>query len=84
MFDTTHVGIMYIGTTDGAGVPTVETFDYSPHVDEPVQPAFDSSQYVSRTELEDIVKRLREEISNGIHGSIQPAATPTDGPATAS
>jgi len=84
MFDTTHVGIMYIGTTDGAGVPTVETFDYSPHVDEPAQPAFDSSQYVSRTELEDIVRQLREEISNGIHGPIQAATIPTDGPVAAS
>ena len=84
MFDTTHVGIMYIGTTDGAGVPTVEAFDYNPHVDEPVQSTFDSSQYVSRTELEDIVKRLREEINNGIHGSVQPATTSTDGPVATS
>lgn len=84
MFDTTHVGIMYIGTTDGAGVPTVEAFDYFPHVDKPAQPALDSSQYVSRTELENIVKQLREEISNGIHGPIQPATTPTDGLAATS
>jgi hypothetical protein len=61
MFDTTHVGIMYIGTTDGAGVPTVEAFDYSPHIDDQAKP-IDMSQYVSRSELDEVVRKLREEI----------------------
>ena len=79
MFDTTNVGIMYLGTTDGAGVPTVEAFDYTPHVDEQAKPV-DTSQYVSRSELDEIIRQLKEEISNGIHGSVQAATTaiPTD------
>lgn len=73
LFDTTQVGIMYIGTTDGAGMPTIETFDYSPHVEEQTSPAIDTSQYVSRSEFDDVVKQLKEAI-NGIHGQSQAAA----------
>lgn len=85
MFDTTRVGIMYIGTTDGAGMPTIEAFDYSPHVDEQDTPAIDPSQYVSRTEFDDVVRQIKEAI-NGIHGqaqAMQPATVPTNGPVAA-
>ena len=77
LFDTTQVGVMYIGTTDGAGVPTIEAFDYTPHIEEAKE--IDASQYVSRSEFDDVVSQLKEAI-NGIHGQAQAAATDAANP----
>lgn len=79
MFDTTNIGIMYIGRTDSAGTPSIEAFDFVPHVEKPEAPAIDPTQYVSRTEFQGIadqVQQLKEAI-NGIHGQSQATAVPT-------
>jgi hypothetical protein len=72
-------GIFYIVTADGAGSKTIEAFDYTPHVEpQPQQPA---ELYVTRSEYTDLLARfqqLQEEVTNGVHGSVQaesPAAT---------
>lgn len=70
LFDI-HGGVFYIVSTDGAGVPSLETFDYSPHVDK--APPAPTSQAVSREEFEALVAKVNDmEAHNGIHGPVQP------------
>lgn len=69
--------VFYIVSTDGTGMKTVETFDFSPHVDEqPVQ--IDGAQFVSRKEFDDFAAKVNAVLgaADGIHGHVQ-AATPT-------
>ena len=66
--------VFYIVSTDGAGVPSVETFDFSPHVQP--EPAV-GGQYVQRSEFDEVIGQLKEAI-NGIHGSVQTDATTAD------
>ena len=73
--------VFYIVSTDGTGTKTIETFDFSPHVEE--EPVM-QGKYVSQDQFDELVKQVRE-IQNGIHGSVQPAADGTEssnGPAT--
>ena len=69
-------GIFYIVTADGAGSKTIEAFDYPPHVEpQPQQPA---ELYVTRSEYTDLLARfqqLQEEVTNGVHGSVQTEST---------
>jgi hypothetical protein len=69
-------GIFYIVTADGAGSKTIEAFDYTPHVEpQPQQPA---ELYVTRSEYTDLLARfqqLQEEVTNGVHGSVQAEST---------
>lgn len=66
--------MFYIVSTDGAGMKTIETFDFSPHVEEaPPAPSFET---VSRREFDELVAKVRSmEVNDGIHGPIQPAGT---------
>lgn len=65
--------IFYIVSADAAGSKTLESFDFSPHVD---QASNQNDMYVSRSEFDKAIAGLREEI-NGIHGPVQPAAATT-------
>lgn len=68
--------MFYIVSTDGAGTKTVESFDFSPHVDEqPVQ--IDGAQFVSRQEFDEFAAKVNAVIgaNNGVHGPVQSAAT---------
>lgn len=69
--------VFYIVTTDGACTPSLETFDYSPHVEQK-RSQLDGTQFVSRQEFEALVSKvdaLGEQ--NGIHGQLQPVSTGT-------
>lgn len=73
----TNGKVFYIVSTDGAGMPTLETFDFMPHVDEkPVQ--IDGAQFVSRAEFDEFAAKVNAVLGagNGIHGPVQ-----TDGAA---
>ena len=61
----------YIVSTDGTGMKTVETFDFTPHKEEqPVQ--IDGAQFVSRTEFEDFTKKVNAALGalNGVHAAV--------------
>ena len=77
--------VFYIVSTDGTGMKTVETFDFSPHVDEqPVQ--IDGAQFVSRKEFDDFAAKVNAVLgaADGIHGHVQaPATTSAATPVTA-
>lgn len=69
-------GVFYIVSTDGAGVPSVEAFDYTPHVQETVQ--IDGAQFVSRQEFDEFTAKVNAAIgaiNNGIHGPVQASTT---------
>lgn len=53
--------IMYVKSTDGAGFPTVRAFSFSP-MEEPHEQARD---YVTREELEEFERSIREMVENG-------------------
>ena len=77
----TNGKVFYIVSTDGAGMPTLETFDFSPHVDEqPVQ--IDGAQFVSRQEFEDFTAKVNAALGalNGVHATV-PTAVPAAGTA---
>lgn len=74
----TNGKVFYIVSTDGAGMPSLETFDFSPHVDEqPVQ--IDGAQFVSRKEFEDFTAKVNAALGalNGVHESVPTADTST-------
>jgi len=63
--------VFYIVTTDGAGMPTVESFDFFPHVNQPTEVG---NQYVSRSEFDNVIAQLKEAIDE-IHGPVQADTT---------
>ena len=69
----------YIVSTDGTGMKTVETFDFTPHVEQqPVQ--IDGAQFVSKQEYDQFVAKVSaalEAINNGVHATV-PATGTTD------
>lgn len=70
--------VFYIVSTDGTGAKTVETFDFTPHVEEqPVR--IDGAQFVSRREFDEFAAKVNAGLgaSNGIHGAISTTATPS-------
>lgn len=64
----------YIVSTDGTGMKTVEAFDFTPHVDKPVQT--DGAQFVSRREFEEFTAKVNAALGalNGIHAAVPAAA----------
>lgn len=60
LFDSDN-DIMYIKSTDGAGFPTVRAFSFAP-IEEPHEQARD---YVTREELEEFERSIREMVENG-------------------
>lgn len=52
----------YIKTCDAIGMTALRMFDFVEHVDEPVaaMPAIDLSQYVTRGELEEMIKEIKD------------------------
>ena len=62
----------YIVSTDGTGMKTVETFDFTPHVEQqPVQ--IDGAQFVSKQEYDQFVAKVSaalEAINNGVHAAV--------------
>lgn len=74
LFDT-NGKVFYIVSTDGAGMPSLETFDYSPHKEEPIQ--IDGAQFVSKQEYDQFVAKVSaalEAIENGVHATVPTAA----------
>lgn len=72
----------YIVSTDGTGMKTVETFDFSPHKDE--QPvSIDGAQFVSRREFDDFTAKVNAALGaiNGVHAAVPANAVPTAGTA---
>lgn len=69
--------VFYIVSTDGTGTKTVETFDFSPHVE--AEAVANTDQFVSRSEFDRLVARIDAitGATNGIHGPVQ--AEPTTG-----
>ena len=68
-------GVFYVVTTDGAGVPSVDVIDYSPHVEQqPVK--IDGAEFVSRTEYDKFVAKVSAalEAINGVHAAVSSAA----------
>lgn len=60
--------VFYVVSTDGAGVPSIETFDFSPHVEEqPIK--IDGAQFVSRQEFESFTAKVNAALGalNGVH-----------------
>ena len=70
--------VFYIVTTDGTGAKTVETFDFSPHVDEPVK--IDGAQFVSKQEYDQFVAKVSAalEALNGVHAAVPATAAVTE------
>lgn len=69
-------GVFYVVTTDGAGVPSVDVIDYSPHVEErPVK--IDGVQFVSRKEFDDFTAKVNAALGalNGVHEPVPAAGT---------
>jgi hypothetical protein len=69
-------GVFYVVTTDGAGVPTVDIIDYSPHVEQ--QPVnIDGAQFVSKQEYDQFVAKVSAalEALNGVHAAVPTAGT---------
>ena len=67
--------VFYVVSTDGTGMKTVETFDFSPHKDE--QPvSIDGAQFVSKAEYDQFVARVSAalEALNGVHEPVRTAA----------
>lgn len=62
----------YIVSTDGTGMKTVETFDFTQHVEQqPVK--IDGAEFVSRTEYDQFVAKVSaalEAINNGVHAAV--------------
>lgn len=66
--------VFYVVSTDGTGAKTVETFDFSPHVDE--QPvSIDGAEFVSRSEYDQFVAKVSAalEAINGTNAAVQQA-----------
>lgn len=71
-------GVFYVVTTDGAGVPSVDIIDYSPHVEQqPIQ--IDGAEFVSRTEYDKFVAKVSAalEAINGVHAAVPATGTTT-------
>ena len=74
--------VFYVVSTDGAGVPSIETFDFSPHVEEqPIQ--IDGAQFVSRQEFESFTAKVNAALGalNGVHAAVPAAPVPAAGTA---
>lgn len=71
-FDGKH-GVFYVVSTDGTGTKTIEYFDFSPHVEQPVTPQ--QPDYVTRSEFQDLVNRINQMTggTNGADGSVPTA-----------
>ena len=69
----------YIVSTDGTGMKTVETFDFTQHVEQqPVQ--IDGAQFVSKQEYDQFVAKVNAALGalNGVHEPV-PATGTADG-----
>ncbi|MBQ3339760.1 MAG: hypothetical protein IJG82_09275 [Atopobiaceae bacterium] len=64
--------VFYVVSTDGTGAKTVETFDFSPHVDE--EPlTVNGAEFVSRDEFDKFTAKVNAAlgaIENGLHESV--------------
>ena len=66
----------YIVSTDGTGMKTVETFDFTQHVEQqPVQ--IDGAQFVSKQEYDQFVAKVSAalEAINGVHAAVPATGT---------
>lgn len=66
--------VFYVVSTDGTGTKSLETFDYSPHIEqEPAHMAM--PDYVSRAEFQELVDKVSkmDGDGNGTHEPVQSA-----------
>lgn len=73
MFDN-NGQVFYVVSTDGTGGKTIETFDFSPHVQQ--QPVQAMGDYVPRSEFQALADKVNRLIggTNGTDGPVQAAA----------
>ena len=65
LMDSENNGRMYIKTCDNIGMCTLRYFDYVETTAAPAKtPEIDTSQFVTRTELSNIISELKEGMSN--------------------
>ncbi len=66
--------VFYIVSTDGTGTKSIETFDFSPHVEKQEQ-VFNADQYVTKAEFDELRSRISWLIgeANGVHESVSTA-----------
>ena len=67
-------GIFYIVSTDGTRSKSLEAFDFTRHVEQPIN--VDGAQFVSRREFDEFAAKVNAVLGaqSGISGPIQPAA----------
>ena len=67
--------VFYVVSTDGTGMKTVETFDFSPHKDEQLV-SIDGAQFVSKQEYDQFVAKVSAalEALNGVHAAVPTTA----------
>lgn len=72
--------VFYIVSTDGTGTKSIETFDFSPHDDEPPIEV-DGAEFVSRKEFDEFTAKVNAALGaiNGLHATVQPAPADVSG-----
>ena len=62
--------VFYIVSTDGTGTKTVESFDFTPHVEKSVE--IDGAQFVSRQEFDEFTAKVNAALGaiNGVHAAV--------------
>lgn len=70
----------YVVSTDGTGAKTIETFDYSPHIEKPV--TIDGAQFVSREEFDNYVAKTNAALGalNDIRTTVSNTSSTTSKP----
>lgn len=72
--------VFYVVSTDGTGMKTVETFDFTPHAEEKPL-VVDGAEFVSRREFDEFAAKVNAVIgATNVHGPVQ-ADEPYDGEA---
>lgn len=59
LMDSENEGTFYIKTTDSIGISTLRTFKYEEVVNKPASP-----EYVTMTQLEEMMAKLKEELTS--------------------
>lgn len=59
LLDSENDGVFYIKTSDNVGMCNLRIFKYEEVLDQPKAPAIDTSQFVTHTELEEALNKIR-------------------------
>lgn len=58
LMDSINDGVFYIKVADSIGMSTLRTFDFTERVAQTTEPKVDTSQFVTREELSEIISKL--------------------------